>query len=232
MKYIYHHLGLGDHIICNGLVRSIINPNEEYKMFVKPHNLISVSFMFKDLKNLSFLEGDDIFANNYIKNNNINKTDLIIAGFYRHPSSKSFDESFYLQNNLHFNKRWNNFYVSRDLESENNLFNIFNLKKNEYIFIHDDLSRNYIIDESLIENKNNLKIVRPMKGLTDNIFDYCKIISDSYSSHFIDSSFRLMCDSLSLKTENIFYHLNMKNGIKRNKNNFDNSVSKLNFNII
>ena len=21
MKYIYHHLGLGDHIICNGLVR-------------------------------------------------------------------------------------------------------------------------------------------------------------------------------------------------------------------
>jgi hypothetical protein len=55
MKYIYHHLGLGDHIICNGLVRSLINPNEEYKMFVKSHNLDSVSFMYRDLNNLSLL---------------------------------------------------------------------------------------------------------------------------------------------------------------------------------
>lgn len=232
MKYIYHHLGLGDHIICNGLVRGLINPDEEYKMFVKPHNLISVSFMFRDLKNIRFLIGDDIYAKNYIINNNINRGDLIVAGFYTHPKSKSFDESFYLQNNLKFTDRWDNFYVSRDSEKENNLFNHFNLKKGEYIFIHDDKSRNYIVEDNSIENRNNLKIIRPIKGLTENVFDYCEIISGSYSSHFIDSSFRLMCDSLSLKTENIYYHLTMKDGIKRNFNSFDNSISKLNFNII
>jgi hypothetical protein len=232
MKYIYHHLGLGDHIICNGLVRSLIDYNQEYKMFVKSHNLESVSFMYRDLNNLSFLVGDDLFAKNYLQKNNIHRDNLIIAGFNRHPMSKSFDESFYLQNNLDFNNRWDKFHVKRDLDSENRIFESMELENNNYIFIHDDLERNYIIDENIIDNKNSLRIIRPIKGLTNNIFDYCKIIANSYSAHFIDSSFRLLCDSLSLKTNKIFYHINMKNGIKRNINNFDDSTSRLNFTII
>ena len=54
MKYIYHHLGLGFHIICNGLVRSLINFNERYVMFVKEPNLTFVKFMYRDLNNLEF----------------------------------------------------------------------------------------------------------------------------------------------------------------------------------
>jgi hypothetical protein len=121
--------------------------------------------------------------------------------------------------------------VIRDKQSENKLFNYFNLNNLDYIFIHDDKSRNYVIDESIF-NKNNLKIIRPIKGVTENIFDYCKIIQNSVESHFIDSSFRLMCDSLNLKTKHIYYHINMKDNIKRNNNKFDDSVSKLNFKII
>lgn len=232
MKYIYHHLGLGDHIICNGLVRSLINPNEEYYMFVKEHNLESVKFMYKDLINLDFIIGDDNYVKNYIVRNNILSQDLITAGFTKYNNSKSFDESFYLQNNLPFEYRWSRFYVKRNKKSESELYNSLKLNRNEYIFIHDDVTRNYIIDENLIDNPNNLKLVRPKKGLTNNIFDYCKIIENSFSAHFIDSSFRLMSDSLSLKVDEIYYHLNMKNNIKRNINSFDDSVSKLNFKII
>jgi hypothetical protein len=231
MKYIYHHLGLGDHIICNGLVRSLIKPENEYTMFVKEHNLTSVKFMYRDLNNLNFITGDDVFVRNFITKNKLKNEDLIIAGFGRHPKAKSFDESFYLQNNLLFENRWDNFLVIRDKQSENKLFNYFNLNNLDYIFIHDDKSRNYVIDESIF-NKNNLKIIRPIKGVTENIFDYCKIIQNSVESHFIDSSFRLMCDSLNLKTKHIYYHINMKDNIKRNNNKFDDSVSKLNFKII
>jgi hypothetical protein len=230
MKYIYHHLGLGDHIICNGLVRSLINPDEEYKMFVKPHNLTSVSFMYRDIKNLSFLIGDDTFAQSFIQQNNLTNEDLILAGFYKHPESNSFDESFYLQNNLKFTDRWDKFYVNRDINREEELFNYYGLGDTEYVFIHDDILRNYNIDENYV-NKD-LKIIRPIKGLTENIFDYCTIIKNSSESHFIDSSFRLMCDSLNLKNEDIFYHLELKDGIKRNIDNFDNSKNKLKFKII
>ena len=53
-KYIYHHLGLGDHIICNGLIRNLINYDDKYFMFIKQHNLVSVKFMFRDLKNIDY----------------------------------------------------------------------------------------------------------------------------------------------------------------------------------
>jgi hypothetical protein len=229
MKYIYHHLGLGDHIICNGLVRSLINPNEEYKMFVKSHNLDSVSFMYRDLNNLSFLIGDDNFVQNYINENNINKNELIIAGFYRHPNSKEFDDSFYLQNNLPFDYRWDKFFVNRDIESEKKLFDLYQVKENNYVFLHDDLDRNFEINKGKIINKD-LPIISPKKGLSNNIFDYCYLMEKSCESHFIDSSFKLLFDSLQLRNSNLFYHINLKNN--KIKDSVTKSQSKLNFTII
>ena len=229
MKYIYHHLGLGDHIICNGLVRTLINKNEEYKMFVKSHNLTTVTSMYGDLKNLSFLVGDDSYANNFIRNNNLKREDLIIAGFYRHPQSKEFDDSFYLQNDVPFVNRWEKFHCNRDMEKEIGLFKKFNVKEGEYIFLHDDLSRNFEIDRNNIINKD-LKIITPVKGMTDNVFDYCYLMENSLESHFIDSSFKLIFDSLKLRNSNLFYHINLKNGAI--KDTITRSQSILNFKII
>jgi len=214
MKYIYHHLGLGDHIICNGLVRELIKPDENYKMFVKQHNLTSVRFMYKDLKNLDFIVGDDKYVNDFILHNNIKNDDLIVAGFVRHNLSKEFDDSFYLQNNISFNKRWISFKIERDLESEKKLFDKFDVVENNYVFVHDDKDRNFNIDENFIINKT-LKVVRPVIGYTDNLFDYCYLMEKSYESHFIDSSFKLLFDSLKLRNENIFFHINLLGGVKR-----------------
>ena len=55
MIYLYHHLGLGDHIICNGLVRLLTKNEKTYGLFCKEHNVKSVSFMFRDIKNLSII---------------------------------------------------------------------------------------------------------------------------------------------------------------------------------
>jgi hypothetical protein len=229
MKYIYHHLGLGDHIICNGLVRSLIKDSEKYSMFVKPHNRKTVEFMYKDLTNLSFIEGDDSFVNNFLKDNNVTPENIIVAGFYNHPKSNQFDDSFYLQNNLPFTDRWEKFKVIRDLEKEMELFSKFNVKENEYVFIHDDSSRGFIIDEKNVVNKN-LKIIRPVAGYTNNVFDYCYLMQNSLESHFIDSSFRLIFDSLKLRNTNLFYHLRLMNGTIKDVNTY--SQSFLNFKII
>lgn len=228
MKYIYHHLGLGDHIICNGLVRSLIKKDEQYKMFVKPHNLETVKFMYKDLDNLNFIQSNDEQAISYIKNNNILDQDLILAGFRQHPLADDFDDSFYLQNNIPFEYRWTKFKCNRDLNKEKALLHKFGVKENEYVFVHDDISRNYEIDTSYIINKN-LPIIKPIKGYTENSFDYCYLMQNSIESHFIDSSFRLIFDSLQLRDSNIFFHINLKNNINRG---YKKSHSKLNFTII
>ena len=46
MIYIYHHLGLGDHIICNGLVRFLQKKHNQVSLFCYQHNIENVSFMY------------------------------------------------------------------------------------------------------------------------------------------------------------------------------------------
>lgn len=230
MKYIYNHLGLGDHIICNGLYREIINTNDFYTLFVKHHNVETVSFMIKDLNNIIIKSvNDDSEVISYLTANNISRESIILIGFCQIPlpGAKDFDDSFYIQHNLPFEKRWSSFKCDRDIESEKNIFDKFNVKEGEYVFIHDDKSRGYEIDESYIVNKE-LPIIKPIIGLTKNSFDYCYLMRHSKESHFIDSSFRLIFDSLMLRNNNIFFHLNLKNEV--NRGYFP--QSKLNFTII
>ena len=42
------HLGLGDHIICNGILRKLRESYDIVHMPVKNHNLLNVQDMFKD----------------------------------------------------------------------------------------------------------------------------------------------------------------------------------------
>ena len=224
-------MGLGDHIICNGLTRSLIKEGKDYTMFVKPHNRKTVEFMYRDLQNLYFIDAYDADVTNYFNNNNIPETNRIYAGFNWVSGSISFDESFYLQNNVPVSARWEKFHVERDLIREKELFDKFNVTEDNYVFIHDDYSRGYNIDEDLIVNKN-FKIVRPILGLTDNVFDYCYLMQHSSESHFIDSSFRLIFDSLGLRDKNIFYHIKMKNGVRRNSEPyFDARHNNLNYTV-
>lgn len=230
MKYIYNHLGLGDHIICNGLYRELINDDEEYTLFVKHHNVDTVSFMIRDLNNI-YIKGvnDDNEVVQYLFENKINNDSIKIIGFCQIPllGAKDFDDTFYIQHSIPFEKRWSSFKCDRDIDSEKKLFDKFNVKEGEYIFIHDDKSRGYEIDESYIINKE-LPIIRPIIGLSNNSFDYCYLMENSKESHFMDSSFRLIFDSLMLRNNNIFFHINLKNGV--NRGYFP--QSKLNFTII
>lgn len=232
MTIIYHHLGLGDHIICNGLVREIIkkDENEKYFLCTKSHNLESVKFMYSDIENLNFLtvinEPSDI--DNYIKD--LKPSKVIFSGsiFSWPENSKTWEEVFFNQHGLDLNTKWDSFKCNRNNQNEKKLFDYFNVKENNYVFIHDDIDRGFLIDENYIINKD-LKIIRPVKGLTDNIFDYCYLIENSYESHFIDSSFKLMTDVMSLKKYNIFHHIKNNGNIIRSDVK---SSSKLNFKII
>jgi hypothetical protein len=208
MKYIYHHLGLGDHIICNGLVRCLINPDDKYSMFVKEHNKISVEFMYRDLTNLSFIVGDDSFVKKFISENNIEGKDLIICGF-TWLTNCSWDEVFYYQHNIDFKERWKSFNVERDFNMEDYLYDFLNPNNEDFALIHkigsDGCDR---INYDMI-NPNLKKIY--VEKHTENIFDYLKLIELAKEIHCIDSSFLHLVDSV-LTTGEVFYH---KNHIQR-----------------
>ena len=113
--YIYHHLGLGDHIICNAIVRNYAKDNDKIYLFVKPHNYKNVAFMYRDLKNLTLISiFDDFEIFKYLQMNQINLYNVIKIGSFGsnwgNNFNITFDKNFYLQVGIPFEKRWDSFF--------------------------------------------------------------------------------------------------------------------------
>lgn len=222
--YIYHHLGLGDHIILNCLVRELVKNHSHsiFYLFCKFQNQSSVKFMLRDLNNLIVIPvSNDLFIKNYFKF--IRNNDKIVLGFKN--ISYQFDIDFYKLNGFDFKIRFCTNPFPRDLESEKKLFSKLNLEAKEYIFVHDDSSRNLIIDEKYFLNRT---VIRPFK--TNNIFEWCYIIENAEEVHCICSSFKALVDSIQVTKPKLFYHLNfINNGRARNSTY---TTSNLNWEVI
>ena len=92
---LFHHLGLGDHIMCHGIVRQYCQLHRKVVTFAKEHNYDSVSFMYRDLENLEIIKGDDSVAKNYIKENPHVRVKYVGFGDLNPTSLLSLDKQFY-----------------------------------------------------------------------------------------------------------------------------------------
>ena len=194
--HVLTHLGLGDQITCNGLIREIYKRHPKLYVYSKLKYFYTIEFMYRDLENLTVFPMEEIGAKSftdYHKIKNFYRLGLFIQNC-------TVEQGFYSLAGVEFGKKWNSFHVQRDPERENSLFNSYGLTPYEYIFLHDDYDRRQIIDTGLIRNKN-LRVIRANPDHTDNIFDYCKIIELAKEVHVIESCFMFMID---LVFKNIF----------------------------
>ena len=210
---IYHHLGLGDHIICNGLVRELCKKHEKVYCFVKDRNMNSVAFMYRDEPKIELVGVEDDWEVPIKLNHHI---DLIKIGFeHLETREHNFDASFYGQVGLDFNLRWDSFYVERDYGAEHQLFNRLNPKSEPYAFVHDDPSRGLQIDLGTISKR--LKIIKPSDCFLSgnlkrefekfNLFHWIRVLEYSEEIHCMDSSFKCLVESLfCIPKTKLFYH--------------------------
>ena len=207
MKYIYSHLGLGDQIVCNGLIRHFSNLFGEVTIFVKNHNYETLKNMYRDNLNIFIMkigthQDADSNVQKFIREKNLD-LEVIRIGFLDILSNYGelgFDSKFYIQHGLNSSAKWDMFKYERNSEEEKKIFNHYEVKEGEYIFIHDD--ERYRIDLNRISNPRNLKIVKPIDGLTNNLFNYSLLIEKADSVHTIESSFQFMIDCMCLNLEN------------------------------
>lgn len=224
MKYIYQHMGLGDHFICNGLVRKLINNDDTYIMFVKPHNIITVSFMYRDLKNISFIPCYDDEAISFLYEK---PHDNIIIGFRNNlnipgnriydniPDNLTWDEFFYYSHNIDFKYRWDLFILNRDIEKEMELYNKLNPNNDEYVLIHSKGSDNIDrIDYNVLDNK--IKHIFVEKH-TNNLFDWIGLIYNAKEIHCVESSFHHLVDSLDNLNCKLFFHTQKNTRLNHHK---------------
>lgn len=227
MKVIYHHLGLGDHIICNGLVRWFA---DRYKdagilLFCKHRNFNNVQRMYEDNDKIGiFSIEDDKKAESILANDpsfevlrcgraiggkslfngtiplNID-LDGTASDFAQFIPTPLWDEEFYHHAGLNFQISFTRFHVNRDIEAEQKLYDTVSGGK-PLAFIHNRDSRGIDgIDYKVIDK--NLQWVFSDPRIP--FFDYMKVIEQAEQIHCVDSAFKHLVERLDTKGQ-LFYH--------------------------
>ena len=226
-KYIYQHLGLGDHIVCNGLIREIAKKETTTLFIVLCKNIYkdSVTALFKDIVNICI---QSVPSDDYVRSilaRDIRAEDFIKIGHFIYnniPKNLGWDEYFYQQHNIDFKKRWESFYVERNRQREDELFTKLNNKNEPYILIHGVGSNN-------VDRLNYSKIPLDIKHIhitplhTSNIVDYYSLIEQAKEIHCIDSFFHHLVDSIECSAA-LFYH--DKHDLQQPRNIIPHRISK------
>ena len=210
-KYIYHHMGLGDHFTCNGLVRHYYKQFDKIYLFCYKHFESNIKFMYRDLPNLYTIGlNSDIEVDEYILKNNVSDQ-LIKIGFDKSRSLQhqveTFDLGFYVAENLPFSIRFDEYFVERNMDSELHLYQELNPTDEEFIFVHEDPERGMFLDKNRI--RQDLKIIGNDKRFL--IFDYIYLISKAKEAHVMQSSIKDMINSYSFPDTKFFLHNYVRN---------------------
>lgn len=218
------NMGLGDHILTNGLVRHFAKaePNRIIHVPCKTHNAPSVKWMFSDVDTIEVKSVADDFAADRMAQE---FEDAGIAEVLRLSSTwpdgsnppKGFDEAFYLSAGVPFEQRWEGFHVERDRDIEIKF-------PNPHIFVHDDPERGMAINPlDVYKHRSPVSRFEPMfltavgKGHVENIFSFWNAIEVASAIHCIPSCFSAWIDSMNIEMKGtpLFLHASARPGWDR-----------------
>lgn len=184
------NLGLGDAVICVGLVRTLAERGQQMVLPVYHRNHASVAAMFSDLPNVMFQPVHD----------DTNFPGALSIGLHNPEFGSgpgSFDQEFYRLAGLNFDLRWSAFKLP-DTIKETQL----ELPREPYALIHQRKDVGAIVQSKRVDPKLKKVFVLP---LTPRITDWVKMIAGAEEIHCIDSSFVHLVESVPSKG-NLFYH--------------------------
>ena len=204
---LHHHLGLGDHFICNGLVHSLLERNnwEELHLVCKPHYSKTVKHLYEDFSNIKLLVVKDEYTEpvEFAKNNNM---EMLRIGF-EHIDANNFENSFYNQCMVDIDAEYTQFILPSRLDASEEFYNTVTEKLGQdYIFVHKECSiKNYDL-----KIDSNLPQHIAEKNDTDDILDYVHTICKAKEIHVINSGINNLVFQLYYKgfieTDKIYYH--------------------------
>lgn len=180
--FVYHHLGLGDHFVCNGLVRAILEKEIPDFLYlpVKPHNIATVSQMYSDdirVICIPVKNDGEVYSLPQLQ---------VVSKFYKIGFDKcrkeDWDVSFYDSVSLPFEFRWSKWKCVRDHKKEQVLETHLGINE-PYTLVHDTGSNG----RHTLEIGNTNKIIK-IEPLSESLLDWCGLIEKAEQVHCIDSS--------------------------------------------
>ena len=188
--FVKHHLGLGDSIAHNGMIRKIFEDNEPCEIYcsAKPNFHHNISFMYRDNPNIKVLKMDDNETNRHLENF---KYDQVISSHFDSGSDFSYekfgDDAFYLKVGMDPNIKRTHFYIERDYNREMELFKKLtsDIGSEDYIFVHEKSNENIFVSREKINS--SLPIISPT--FEHKIFDLLTVVERAKEVHVISSCF-------------------------------------------
>ena len=203
---IHQHLGLGDHIDCNGMIRYILEKSEfdTVELFAKKHYASMVDHMFRVTENVIVIpvDGNEYVAVEKYMREQTNCNFLRVGHeHYRDQEGKNCWEIFYEQLDIPLSVKDEYFYIKPDPEEEERVFQKLNPNKEEFIFVHDDPSRGFTIE--MEEKYSDIHQVK--NDMSENIFHFAKILKEAKEIHVMESSFKSVIEHLP-SCDKIYFH--------------------------
>lgn len=196
---IFHHLQIGDSIICNGLVNFY---SEKYQVHlpVRKHYWKTIECLYRDNSNVILfpIENEYIDVANYCKKEKIS---ILKLGHVKEINLKNFDRFFYKQANLDYSIRYSHFKLPENILNSDLLYDkLVDINEN-YCLIHCESS-----DENFYLNiETNLQKIYISKTTCENLLEISKLIKNATEIHCVDSSVFNLVESYDVKAK-LFFH--------------------------
>lgn len=221
---ILTHLGNGDHITCNGLVRYYSTKYDSVTVVCKKQNLHNIKEFYADDKSINFytVETNYIYRptqfEKYAKSNNYD--DVIVTGHTKNKNYNDLPFCFYEFIDVPHSVFWNYFHVPT-LPKAQELYNT--IKNYDYIFVHNSSSKGEVfkVEEIFKELYENVLVINPCKNVysqdhtfysiaqslcNESIASYKLVMENARINVVCDSSFFCFMMNLELKYDDNFLY--------------------------
>lgn len=221
---ILTHLGNGDHLTCNGLVRYYSTKYDSVTVFCKKKILHNLEEFYADDKSISFypVENNFMYRPLQIKKyaENENYDDIIVTGHTKNKKYNDLPFCFYEFLDVPHSVFWNYFHIPT-LPKAQELYN--SIKNYDYIFVHNSSSKGEVfkVEELFKEIYENILIINPCKNFysqdhkfysiaqslcNESIASYKLIMENAKINVVCDSSFFCFMINLELKYDDNFVY--------------------------
>ena len=199
---VHHHLGVGDHLICNGLVNYVLEAFalECLYLVCTKTNAPTVRFLYSDEPRITILEfnwpklSQQDFV--YLASNQLGVPVLTVVA----RASDNFDVEFYQSLGVPFDVRWSHFRLPAVMTSAHDFYRQ-HIRHERYCLV---AAKSRVSEHDLqIDTALPIYFVEP---LTDSILDWVEVIKHASEIHCIDSGFIHLVNSFDLTGTKLYYH--------------------------
>lgn len=206
--FVKTHLGMGDNITHNGLIRKIAKENPDCDIFTasKDYYFENVKYMYRDVPNINVISVvEDSGLQRHLQTN---KYDKIISTHFGdgmpYHYERYFDNAFYMMVGVDPKVKIDYFHLERDVDLEDKIYKKLVTDKGiqDYVFVHEKKENRVLIDRSKIGTDLPVVVAEPEYG----IFELLKVIENAKSVHVVSSCFLslFMCKNYN---KNFFAHM-------------------------